>query len=72
LGPDGADLIPAGVARGVLRYDDLKMKAGPCKYEVFAIPAQRWGGRSFYSDETLVIRYSAVPAPATRSSQELW
>lgn len=46
----------------------FRMNAGPVFYEIYAQPDS---GRSFYSDQSMVIRVSDGPEPANANSREL-
>ena len=69
----GADLISAGLASGQrsgYKYNLLPAEGG---YVLTASPVafNNTGRRSFYSDQSLIIRHSSTIEPATASSPEI-
>jgi Tfp pilus assembly protein PilE len=61
-------LIPGDVASGAKYNYRFRMRGGATSYEVHAEPLMN-GAASFYSDQTLVIRQSRGPSPATATSE---
>lgn len=72
-GPQAADLIPRSLADGEASGYLFALTARPNGYTVSAVPKvfNSTGRRTFYSDETLVIRANNAPEPATAASPEL-
>jgi hypothetical protein len=72
-GPDAAGIIPANLAGGKLDGFVYTVTPKPDGYAITAVPSDVGapGARSFYSDQTLVLRYSATAAPADANSPEL-
>lgn len=72
-GPTGADLIPGDFALGKKSGYVFQIQASPTGYAVTAIPEayNSSGRRSFYSDQTTVIRENWGPEPATPTSKEI-
>jgi len=68
-----ADLIPADLASGVRNGYRFTLTASTNGYSVHADPLKYpdTGGRSFFSEETLVIRQNRGAAPATAASPEV-
>ena len=70
VGPEAAGLIPQNLASGKKSGYLLEVDATPDGYAVIAVP-QKFGNsgrRSFYSDQTLVIRTSWTTEPANANS----
>ena len=71
LGPGSgaghASLIAAEFASGTLDGYHLTVQGGPSVYTINAEPLEA-GGRTFYSDQTAVIRAEKGPEPATAAS----
>lgn len=72
-GPSGADLIPGDLAAGKKSGYTFTVSPSPTGYTVNANPDayNSSGRRSFYSDQTLVIRENWGPEPATATSKEI-
>ena len=72
-GPEGADLIPNNLAQGKHNGHVFTVVASPTGYAVSVIPEQfgSSGRRTFYSDQTLVIRNNWSQEPATPESPEI-
>jgi type IV pilus assembly protein PilA len=68
-----ADLIPKDLAGGEAARYTFIVSAVPGGYVIRALPASYGisGRRSFYSDQTMVIRENDGPEPATPQSKEL-
>jgi hypothetical protein len=71
--PSAADLIPADLAGGTKFGYRLQMQGTAKEYSITGVPEtyNGTGRRSFYSDQTMVIRESEGPEPATASSKEV-
>lgn len=69
----GADLIGGKLASGEKQGYKFAIAATSQGYAIHADPVTYGssGKRSFYSDQTLVIRENAGPEPATATSREL-
>src|SRR5690242_19838637 len=72
-GAQAADLIPADLAGGVKRGYKFSLEAAGQKYSIQARPVTygQTGNRSFYSDESMILRQNTEDAPATAQSPEL-
>ncbi len=72
-GPEAADLIPADLASGEKSGYRFRLEATPTGYVIHADPVvyNSTGRRSFYSDQTLVIRENWGPEPADQNSPEI-
>ncbi len=72
-GAQGAALIPADLAAGETRGYKFSLQTEGQKYSVQARPVSygKTGNRSFYSDESMIIRQNSDDAPATVQSSEL-
>ena len=73
LGPQGANLILGSLARGSVDGYKFEVIPGPRTYVIHAHPI-RWkidGRRTFYSDQTGIIRQNWTDTPATSESEEL-
>jgi type IV pilus assembly protein PilA len=72
-GPNGADLIPKDLAEGEKTGYNFIIQEAPTGYIVNANPVQYGssGRRTFYSDQTLVIRENWGAEPATPQSSEI-
>ena len=72
-GPTGADLIPGDFALGKKSGYIFQIQASPTGYIVNANPEAYGssGRRTFYSDQTTVIRENWGPEPATPTSKEI-
>ena len=69
-GPAAADLIPASLASGHMSGYVFNVAGTPTGYAITAIPEQfgNTGSRTFYSDQTLVVRNNWSQEPATPNS----
>ncbi len=72
-GPSAADLIPGDLAQGVKTGYVFQMQGGPAGYTLNVNPQvfNSSGRRTFYSDQTLVIRENWGQEPATAQSKEI-
>jgi len=72
-GPDAADLIPGDLALGTKSGFNFTVVGSPEGYTVNANPVtyNSTGRRSFFSDQTLVIRENWGDGPADISSPEI-
>lgn len=69
-GPEAADLIPEDLASGEKSGYRFTLEATETGYRIIAVPIAygKTGRRTFYSDQTLVIRENWGPEPATAES----
>jgi type IV pilus assembly protein PilA len=69
----GADLIQSDLALGVKQGYKYVLEQTPTGYKISAAPVayNRDGRRSFYSDQTMVLRENWGPEPATTTSPEI-
>lgn len=72
-GPAAADIIPKNLADGKNSGYIFTVNGTPTGYSVTAVPEAfgNSGSRTFYSDQTLVIRQNFTAEPATATSPEL-
>ena len=72
-GPASADLIQADLAPGVKGGYKYILEQTPTGYRITAVPVtyNSDGRRSFYSDQTMVLRENWGPDPATATSPEM-
>jgi len=72
-GAAAADLIPDDLAKGKKTGYTFNVQGGPNGYQVTAIPDVfgNTGRRTFFSDQTLVIRENWAAEPATATSKEI-
>ncbi len=72
-GPDGADLIPGDLAKGEKTGYKFILQGVDGGYTIQAIPIVfgSTGRRTFYSDQTLVIRENWGQEPADANSPEI-
>jgi len=72
-GPAAADLIPKVLADGKNSGYLFAVQASPTGYSVTAVPEafNSSGRRTFFSDQTLVIRNNWTQEPATVTSPEI-
>jgi type IV pilus assembly protein PilA len=72
-GPSSADILPASLAAGVKSGYTYTLQRSPTGYTVNANPVKygSTGRRTFFSDESMVIRANWGPEPATAASGEL-
>jgi len=71
-GPGAADLISNDLAQGQKQGYKFTVAGVPGGYQVHADPEVYGssGSKSFYSDQTMVIRENDGPEPATQNSRE--
>jgi prepilin-type N-terminal cleavage/methylation domain-containing protein len=72
-GPSAADLIPGDLASGTKSGYNFILVGGPNGYTLNVNPSvyNSTGRRSFFSDQTMVIRENWGPEPATANSKEI-
>ena len=72
-GPSGADIIPGDLATGQKTGYNFLMQPAPTGYMVLANPVSynSTGRRTFFSDQSLVIRENWGAEPATPTSKEI-
>jgi type IV pilus assembly protein PilA len=72
-GPQASDLLPKSLSDGKASGYLFTVTARPTGYAINAVPEafNSTGRRTFYSDETLVIRANNTQEPATATSPEL-
>jgi type IV pilus assembly protein PilA len=72
-GPEAANIIPKVLSDGKKNGYTYSLSATPSGYAVTAVPDSfgNSGRRTFYSDQTLVIRNNWGPEPATATSPEI-
>jgi type II secretory pathway pseudopilin PulG len=72
-GPAGADLIPGDLAQGAKTGYQFLLANTPVGYTINANPVtyNSTGRRTFFSDQTLVIRENWGSEPATATSKEI-
>jgi prepilin-type N-terminal cleavage/methylation domain-containing protein len=72
-GPAGASLIPMELAQGKKSGHIFTLTATPNGYTILVVPEKfnNDGRRTFYSDQTLVIRNNWSQEPATAASPEI-
>jgi prepilin-type N-terminal cleavage/methylation domain-containing protein len=72
-GPGGADLIPGDLALGKKTGYIFSVQESPTGYAVIAVPEtyNSSGRRTFYSDESLVVKENWGQEPATAASPEI-
>lgn len=68
-----ADLIGTDLAQGTKSGYKFTMTGSPAGYVINAVPEayNATGSRTFYSDQTMVIRENSGPEPATPQSKEI-
>ncbi len=73
LGPSGSNLIAADLASGEKQGYRFKLTVTPEGYSIQAVPVVfgQTGSRTFYTDQTLIVRENFDPKPATRDSHEV-
>ena len=71
-GPSAANLIPGELAKGQKSGYKYTLAGGPSGYTISAVPETfgNTGRRTFYSDQSLVIRQNWSAEPATAASPE--
>jgi prepilin-type N-terminal cleavage/methylation domain-containing protein len=72
-GPSAADLIPDDLAKGKKTGFNFTLVGGPAGYTISAVPEvyNNTGRRTFFSDQTLVIKENWGAEPATITSKEI-
>ncbi|MDX2180850.1 MAG: prepilin-type N-terminal cleavage/methylation domain-containing protein [Bryobacteraceae bacterium] len=72
-GPSAADLLPSDLASGEKGGYKFVLQLSPTGYSVNANPVafNNTGSRTFFSDQTLVIRQNFSAEPATANSPEI-
>jgi type IV pilus assembly protein PilA len=72
-GPNAANLIPGSLASGSTGGYNFTLSATPTGYALSAIPKAfgSTGRRTFFSDQTAVVRQNWSQEPATEKSEEL-
>ena len=72
-GPSAADIIPKNLADGKASGFIFTVVGSPTGYSVTAVPEAfgSSGGRTFFSDQTLVVRNNYTAEPATVASPEI-
>ena len=72
-GPAAADLIGADLAQGIKGGYKFVVELTPTGYRVIATPTayNNTGRRSFFSDQTMIIRENWGPEPASATSPEM-
>ena len=72
-GPEGANLLPKVLTEGKKNGYVYSLTATPGGYAITAVPESfgNSGSRTFYSDQTLVIRNNLGQEPATPASPEI-
>ena len=72
-GPAAADLIGEDLANGTKQGYKFTVTGVPGGYQIAAVPEVYGssGNRTFYSDQTMVIREHYGPEPATAASNEI-
>jgi prepilin-type N-terminal cleavage/methylation domain-containing protein len=72
-GPSAADLIPGELALGSKSGYNFTVIGGPGGYTISAVPVafNNTGRRTFFSDQTLVIRENWGQEPANAQSKEI-
>lgn len=73
LGPSAANLIPADLAAGERHSYKFTLMPTPEGYSIQAVPVVfgSTGSRTFYTDQSLIIRENHGPQPATANSREV-
>lgn len=73
LGPSAANLIPADLASGERQCYKFALTGTPQGYAIQAVPTVfgSTGSRTFYTDQSLVIRENYGPEPASATSKEV-
>lgn len=72
-GPNGAELIPGDLAAGTKTGYLFTLQGTPTGYTVNATPVafNSTGRRTFFSDQTMIIRENWGAEPATANSKEI-
>ena len=73
MGPASADLISSDLASGIKQGYKFTLTATPTGYSISAVPVAygNTGRRSFFTDQTQIIREHYGPEPATAESPEI-
>ena len=72
MGPLAANLISADLAAGERQGYKFTLTGTPQGYHIHAVPTVfSTGARTFYTDQSLVVRYSFGPETATVDSKEV-
>jgi hypothetical protein len=73
LGPSASNLILADLAAGEKRGYKFTLTVTPEGYSIQAVPMVfgSTGSRTFYTDQSLIIRENYGPQPATANSKEV-
>ena len=73
LGPLASNLIPADLAAGERQGYKFTLLETPQGYSIQAVPVAfgATGSRTFYGDQSLILRENYGPEPATVSSKEV-
>jgi len=73
LGPSASSLIPPDLAAGEKLGYNFTLTGTPTGYAITAVPSvlRSAGMRTFYSDQSLIIRENYGSEPATASSKEV-
>jgi hypothetical protein len=73
LGPSGFNLIAFDLANGERQGYRFKLTVTPGGYSIQALPVVfgQTGSRTFYTEQTLIVRENFDPKPATRDSHEV-
>ena len=72
-GPSAADFIPGDISQGKKAGYVFTLQRSPTGYTITAVPEAfgKTGRRTFYSDQTLVMRQNWTAEPPTATSPEL-
>jgi type IV pilus assembly protein PilA len=72
-GPAGSDLIPDDLAKGVKGGYKFTLEGTPTGYKVTAVPEAygNTGRRTFFSDQTMVLRENWGQEPASANSPQM-
>jgi hypothetical protein len=73
LGPSASNLIPADLAGGEKQSYKFTLTGTPQGYSAQAVSVAfgSTGSRTFYTDQSLILRENYGPQPATGSSKEV-
>jgi len=73
LGPSASNLIPADLAGGEKQGYRFSLSETPQGYSAQAVPVAfgATGSRTFYGDQSLILRQNYCPEPATGNSKEI-
>lgn len=72
-GPSGSDLLPGDLASGIKGGYTFTVQGSPSGYTIAANPTvyNSTGTRTFFSDQTMVVRQNYGSEPATAASGEI-